>query len=282
VFEFSVAQQPSGTGGWPSAAVVWRTCVREIAFIDPRIRVLPGAVLLHGEAAYAHLLEVICGLDSPIVGETEVLHQFKSFASNLPGDQSGLRELGHQLMADARVIRSRHLTGLGSRSYGSAVRRYARNAAHVAVAGTGMLAREIVPYLIRPDRRLDVWGRRAACEGLDATVVYRQLDADPEAAIDATVSIVIAAPLSSEQIARLADAYRDVAVLIDLRAEAVQDPPPAIAPIVTLADVFASVQAATLAADRRVAAAKSDIKQFATAFATRAKLNPSGWHDLCA
>ena len=57
-------------------------------------------------------------------------------------------------------------------------------------------------------------------------------------------SIVIAAPLSSAQIARLAGAYRDVTVLIDLRAEAAHDPPPPLAPIVTLADVFASVEQA--------------------------------------
>jgi glutamyl-tRNA reductase len=282
VFEFSVAQQPSGMGEWPAAAVVWRTCVREIAFVDPGVPVLSGGLVLHGEAAYSHLLEVICGLDSPMVGETEVLHQFKKFTSNLPGDQNGLRELGRQLLADARIIRSRHLIGLGSRSYGSAVRRYVGDARHVAVAGTGMLAREIVPFLIRPDRRVDVWGRRTVCEGLDAAVVYRQLDAVPEAAIDATVSIVIAAPLSSAQIARLAERYRDAAVLVDLRAEAVQDPPPPIAPIVTLADVFAGVRAAALAGEQRVAAARSDIRQFARAFATRAKVNPSGWHDLCA
>ena len=38
-------------------------------------------VRFHDEAAYAHLLEVICGLGSPIVGETEVMSQFKAFAA---------------------------------------------------------------------------------------------------------------------------------------------------------------------------------------------------------
>ena len=66
MFQFSVAQLPSGTGGWPASAVVWRTCVREIAFVDPRATVPSGATILHDEGAYAHLLEVICGLDSPI------------------------------------------------------------------------------------------------------------------------------------------------------------------------------------------------------------------------
>jgi glutamyl-tRNA reductase len=281
VFQFSVAQLPSGTGGWPASAVVWRTCVREIAFVDPRATVPSGATLLHDEAAYAHLLEVICGLDSPMVGETEVLHQFKLFAANLPDDHGALREIGHQLLADARAVRSRHLIGLGSRSYGSAVRRCVVDSLCVAVAGTGMLTREIVPFVVRPDRQVDLWGRRPACEGFDAGVTYRRLDV-PSPVIDAAASIVIAAPLSSGQIARLARAYRDVTVLIDLRAEAAQDPPPPIAPIVSLADVFASVEQASRSTATRVAAARDDIHRHARAFTMRAKLNPSGWHDLCA
>jgi hypothetical protein len=62
----------------------------------------------------------------------------------------------------------------------------------------------------------------------------------------------------------------------------VTDPPPPIAPIVTLADVFAGVQEATRATEARVASAKAEIQQLARAFVSRAKLNPSGWHDLCA
>jgi glutamyl-tRNA reductase len=279
--EFSVAQQPPGAGGWPASAFVWRTCVREIAFVDSRAAVPTGATILKDEAAYAHLLEVICGLDSPMIGETEVLHQFKVFAAGLPSDHGALREMGHRLLADAKVVRSRHLIGLGSRSYGSAVRRYVADCARVAVAGTGMLAREIVPFLIRPERQVDLWGRREVCDGFDAAVTYRRLDtATP--AIDAAVSMVIAAPLFSRQMARLARAYRDVNVLIDLRAEASQDPPPPIAPIVTLSDVFASVEEANRATALRVEAARDDIRRCARAFATRAKLNPSGWHDLCA
>lgn len=94
--------------------------------------------------------------------------------------------------------------------------------------------------------------------------------------------MVIAAPLSSSEIARLAERYRNPIVMIDLRAEGVQDPPPAVAPVVTLADVFAGVQDAARATEARVQAAREDIRHCARAFATRAKLNPSGWHDLCA
>jgi glutamyl-tRNA reductase len=282
VVEFSVAQLPPGVGGWPVAAVVWRTCVREIAFIEPRGAVPPGAVVRHGEAAYAHILSVICGLESPMIGETEVLHQFKVFAAELAGDQHPLREVGQQLLADARVIRARHLIGLGSRSYGSAVRRSLADQPRVAIAGTGMLAKEIIPFLIRPGRLVDQWGRRPDGQSPEASVTYRRLQDASPSSIDDVAAIVIAAPLPSREIARLAAAYRDASVLIDLRAEGPQDPPPPIAPIVTLADVFAGVQEATRANEARVAGARDDVQRHARAFATRAKLNPSGWHDLCA
>lgn len=260
---------------------MWRTCVREIALVDPRTPVPSGARVWHDEAAYAHLLEVICGLDSPMIGETEVLHQFKVFTAGLSLEQGNWREVAQSLMNDARTIRARHLIGLGSRSYGSAVRRLVGNTGRVVVVGTGMLAKEIVPFLVGPERTVDLWGRRDHVEGFEHAM-YRTLSAPPAAVVEEPVAIVIAAPVSSSEIARLAERYRNPIVMIDLRAEGVQDPPPAVAPVVTLADVFAGVQDAARATEARVQAAREDIRHCARAFATRAKLNPSGWHDLCA
>jgi hypothetical protein len=135
-----------------------------------------SATVLHGEAAYSHLLEVICGLDSPMVGETEVLHQFKVFAADLPGDHNGLREIGNHLLADARAIRARHLIGLGSRSYGSAVRRYVADASCVAVGGHRN-ARQRDSSVPRPPASAGrSVGRRLECHGFDAGITYRRLD----------------------------------------------------------------------------------------------------------
>jgi glutamyl-tRNA reductase len=281
VLDFSVAQQPSGSGAWPDSAVVWRTCVREIALVDSRTPVPSGARVWHDEAAYAHLLEVICGLDSPMIGETEVLHQFKVFTAGLSLEQGAWREVAQSLMNDARTIRSRHLIGLGSRSYGSAVRRLVGSTRRVVLVGTGMLAKELAPFLVGAERTVDLWGRRDHVDGFPG-VMYRQLSAPPAAVVEEPVAMVIAAPLPSSDIARLAARYRNAIVLIDLRAEGVQDPPPAVAPVVTLADVFAGVQDAARTTEARVQAATDDIRRCARAFATRAKLNPSGWHDLCA
>ena len=61
-----------------------------------------GASVWHDEAAYAHLLEVICGLDSPMIGETEVLHQFKIFTASMSASHGAFREVAHSLLSDAR------------------------------------------------------------------------------------------------------------------------------------------------------------------------------------
>ena len=274
-------QQPPNAPAFAIGAPVWRTCMRQVAFVDEACVIPPGATAWQNEAAYAHLLEVVCGLHSSIVGETEVLHQFKVFADGLPATQSQWRELCGRLLADARTIRSTHLIGLGSRSYGSAVRRHVREYSRVALIGTGMLAQEIVPFLVRGDRVIDLWGRRAECTIAAPGLTYRPFGI-PMATVAESAALVVAAPVKASAIAELAGGYRYPSLLVDLRGEAVHDPPPPIAPTVTLADLFAEFDAVARETAARAVAAKAAIAQCATAFGCRARLNPSGWHDLCA
>jgi hypothetical protein len=120
------------------------------------------------------------------------------------------------------------------------------------------------------------------CPFHDAKVAYRPLIAAEGQSIADATAIVIAAPMTAREIAAATAPYLNPSVLIDLRAEGVTDPPPPIAPIITLADIFADFQKAERLVDSRVAAAKEEIQLRAHSFATRAKSNPSGWHDLCA
>jgi glutamyl-tRNA reductase len=282
VVPLSVVQQPPNAPAFGPNAVIRHTCVRQVAFVDEPAAIPHGLPALHDEAAYAHLLEVVCGLHSPIVGETEVLHQFKVFAESLPVERVALRDLCTRLLADARTIRAKHLIGLGSRSYGSAVRRHVRDRERVAMIGTGVLAQEVVPFLVRPNRVIDLWGRRRECAIAAAGLTYRSLqDAHPAVVADETV-LVVAAPMRAAEVAAFATRYANIAGAIDLRAEGPRDPLPAFAPVISLADVFSELQQAADAIDQRVVAAKEEIRQLSRAFTTRVKLNPSGWHDLCA
>jgi len=279
--DFSVVQSAPGQGGAVAGAVVWRTCLREIAFVANGAAVPDAAAAFHDEAAYTHLLEVICGLASPIVGETEVMAQFKAFAATLPPEFADLRQTSGRLLLDARTVRTRYLTGLGSRSYGSAVRRHVRDCTRVSLVGTGLLAQEILPFLTEAGRVVDVWGRRESVDWNLANATYRTLDSAVGPALEGRCAIVIAAPLPTADVARLQQRYAEVVKAVDLRGESHLAPPTGM-PVVTLADVFSEIEAAAETSARQAAAARAAIRDCARAFTTRAKLNPSGWHDLCA
>lgn len=279
--EFSVVQSPPGQGRAVAGAVVWRTCLREIAFVAPGTPVPDAAAAFHDEAAYAHLLEVICGLASPIVGETEVMAQFKAFVAALPPDFADLRQTSERLLLDARTVRAHHLTGLGSRSYGSAVRRHIRDCIRVSLIGTGMLAQEILPFLPGDGRSVDIWGRRESLDWDAAGATYRRCDRDVSSALGGRCAIVIAAPMPTADVTRLQQRYAEVVRVIDLRGES-HLAPPADVPVVTLADVFSEIEAAAETTARQAELARAAIRDCARAFITRARLHPSGWHDLCA
>lgn len=277
--DFSVVQ--SAPGRAVAGAVVWRTCLREIAFVANGTPVPDTAATFRDEAAYAHLLEVICGLASPIVGETEVMAQFKAFVATLPPDSADLRQMSERLLLDARTVRARHLIGLGSRSYGSAVRRHLHDCNRVSLIGTGMLAQEILPFLCEDGRMVDVWGRRESPDWDAAGATYRRFDRDVSSLLDGRCAMVIAAPMPTADVTRLQQRYAEVVRVIDLRGES-HLAPLADVPVVTLADVFSEMEAAAETTARQAALARAAVRECARAFTTRAKLHPSGWHDLCA
>jgi glutamyl-tRNA reductase len=86
-----------------------------VAFVEDG-KALDGDWLIVADAdAYALLVEIVSGLRSPLLGETEVQAQFKAFLASLdlPGDAAILR-LGQRVLADAKRIRPRARTGRSS------------------------------------------------------------------------------------------------------------------------------------------------------------------------
>ncbi len=147
------------TGGAPPPAdsTAWRTCLREIHFLPGHRVPLETGVLTDADA-YALLLEVVCGLRSPVIGETEVQAQFKEFlASGAARDNRWLKRLGQRVLGDAKRIRHKHLQGFGAHSYGRLTARHLTGA-RVAVIGTGALASQVVQST-PADAIVDVWGR---------------------------------------------------------------------------------------------------------------------------
>lgn len=271
---------------------VWRTCLREVVFADDVDQVTSAAesakALVDGDA-YRLLLEILCGLQSPMLGETQVMGQFKTFLSSLGREEAWLSRLGQRLLGDAREIRTRHLQGLGSRSYGSAVRRYLANVEHTVLIGTGKLAQEVLPFLADDGRSVDQWGRTTDVLNLELKtenserLMYRLLEsADTFEGRQASTALIIAAPVPSAIIDRVASCYSGLVCVIDLRGELDSAPLCLSVPIITLQDLFAQMRATHGSAARHVDAARAEILSRSRRYELRDELRPFGWDDLCA
>jgi glutamyl-tRNA reductase len=284
----AILNRPLGDVPPAPGVAVWQTCLRQVTFaddVDDFAALESGRPLVEGEA-YRLLLEILCGLQSPMLGETQVMGQFKTFLTSLDADQAWLSRLGQRLLTDARDIRTRHLQGLGSRSYGSAVRRYVSGSEHTVLIGTGKLAHEVLPFLADDGRSVDQWGRSPAEQDSAAEarrVTYRLLDtADPGPLCTGPTVLIIAAPVLSAVVDRIAALYPGLQCVVDLRGELDSAPLEIAAPIVTLQDLFVRMTATTSSAVRQVDAARAEILSRSRRFELRDELRPFGWDDLCA
>ena len=259
----------------PENCTIWRTCLREIAFVDDLPRdAVPGSGWLTDGDAYGLLVEIVTGLRSPLIGETEVQAQFKAFLASLDGTQHAkLLKLGQRVLGDAKTIRQRHLQGFGAHSYGRLALRHIPDHADVVLVGTGALAKD-VRGVLDARRLVAQWGR-----GADRSSVLSPL-ASVEPSND--VAIVVAAPVSGSALAAVIACYPRLVAVIDLRSTDERTPLVLDARVVTLEDLFADArQSGTLAAGH-VDRARADIHQLGREYDRRLELRPFGWDDVCA
>lgn len=267
----------------PSGSTAWRTCLREIHFLPGYDGPSEPGVLTDADA-YALLLEVVCGLRSPLLGETEVQAQFKQFLAS--GEATGhrwLRRVGQRVLGDAKRIRHKHLQGFGAHSYGRLAARYFRGT-RVAVIGTGALATQVVESA--PDSaEVDVWGRSAdrLLPDRQARFTFARLTeaAGHRAARAGTTTLVVAAPVEAGALNDVAACYPSLLNVVDLRPADQQTAVDHAAPVLVLADLLAEAARTDAAAVPRLRAARADIRDLALAFAGREELRPFGWDDVC-
>jgi len=269
----------------PRHAALWRTCLREIVFLDGADAPSTEATetLLRDSAAYALLVEIVSGLRSPIVGETEVQSQFKTFLDSLDATEHGaVKRLGQRVLADAKTIRHDHLQGVGAHSYGHLAAQHVPAGARVAVIGTGALAAEVLVAL-GPDRIIDQWGRHAPEPRREDFRFFHDAES-PEARVQDPAAVIVAAPVDAAALDAVLACYPSLVAIVDLRASGERTPlPPAPgAATVTLQDLFDAAPPACAAAAVRLQAARGDIARLARAYERREEVRPFGWDDLCA
>lgn len=247
----------------------WRTCLREITFFDTTPPEAAAGETLSGADAYALMLEVICGLHSPVVGETQVMGQFRAFLGSFADTGAEwLTALGDELVRDARAVRERHLRGVGSGAYGTEVRRLLQGCDVIALIGRGALATELRPYL-EDCGRVEEWTRPQ----LTPSAVRPPT---PGAA-----GVVVAAPVAGAAVEHVARHYPGLKHIVDLRAAGERTPLP-YPSVTTLEALFEAAGASAAVSAQRVAAAQTMIRELARAYACRQQVRPFGWEDLCA
>lgn len=302
----------------------WQTCLRSLVLVpddgsqdlfETSVEGLQGE-WLEDESAYRRLLEIICGLHSPLVGETEVFGQFKDAVQmrievaekTAAADAlelafaATLRQWAKALIEDVKLVRQKHLRDLGSQSYGSLVRREVRELAkpQIEFLGSGQLATEILPWLIKALKTDESGAPAVAVHARNVAKARERVEAATRESIqffdlaqgpirpdglsqESTRVLIVAAPISGEDISAWARDVVHFDLILDLRGESRQD---SLAPLGlakrlrALDEVFSSIETAREVAGEKKNAALGLIEQRVEARGASALHRPFGWDDV--
>lgn len=186
--------------------LMWETCRRQIFFSeDQRVHdfnLSQFDEVYYGIEAEEFLIQVLCGLKSPLVGETEVFGQFKNWWRDIQdvNFKNKFNSSIQQIFSVVKKTREENLCGLGSQSYGSLLRKKLGEAegedGFIDFIGAGQLVEEMVPW-IEKKWAYRVWCRDAAkvqstSVGIKAEKVLNLAELE-----SVSTNLVIAAPISN-------------------------------------------------------------------------------------
>jgi hypothetical protein len=293
--------------------LVLGTCLREvrIAVMDPPAQPTAdeadaaGYEHYVGADAYRFLLQLACGLESEIAGETEILGQIKqawrdhedSHAESAPA----LRPWMQRLLQDTKEIRSEYVVSLGSATYGSLVRRLLGSTlpGPTLLIGAGQLAETILPFLDTGE--VLVWNRgRERAEGMLSRQRVTQTNgrvhllestaAGEEEGWRRAHDVVICIPADARDARRVrlwrehaAPAGRVLHLGINGAAGTAWEGAPrlgTLAELFGLRDTQASQRELQLARARRACLSKGQLAKLDDADGSRAGSSNHGWEDL--
>jgi len=278
-----------------SLGIQWATCLRQIdVFSGSEFSLIRGSVrsgqeIYRGVEAYRFLLEVVCGLHSPIIGETEVMGQFREFCAKteFPATPWGyfLKQMTQDLLTDAKRIRHQYLHDQGSQSYGSLAARYLKGIPSVVFLGAGKLAKEMLPWLVAQAEVTVVNRSRRSAEVLreehPGIRIVSLMDGVLPNRLQA--ALVVAAPLTSAEIAGwMAVKGRRFVRVLDLRGESGQDPIILPGEVLDLDGFFSLLEEERRRASGISARAREEIRVCAEQHLKHMQCRPFGWEDLCA
>jgi glutamyl-tRNA reductase len=278
-------KNPMGNEAVPSEVqATFKTCLRTIHFLwMSEGEDLPAQMefdVYRGEKAYQFLLEVICGLHSPVVGETEVFGQFKTFLQNSDLDYPLAPLLSHAVV-DTKRVRAQHLSDLGGQSYGSLVRKLLRSPTHVHFIGAGAFVQDLMPWIYKDENKVTVLARnldkaQAAFSATYSRVEFLDLQ---KAKIESGV-VIIAAPISAQMIEQIV--LNPDLLVIDLRGESRSDECLKFSQYKNLSRFFEVIQENQQKVLQAKAVALKAIDEMTQQRLLVESFRPFGWDDICA
>ncbi|MCB0361405.1 MAG: hypothetical protein KDD35_01700 [Bdellovibrionales bacterium] len=273
---------------------VWSTCLRHIAIAHPselsgcwERRLEPGGQVFRDEEAYEFLLEILSGLHSPLVAETEVFGQFKAFLDETLAKRKGIwpvQGLLLNLVKDVKSIRQSCLIGLCGQSYGSLTRKHLAPYSQLGVLGSGRLVKDILPWFAKKEIDLRLFCRSVEkAHELGAGFPSLKLESIREGGPFGTQALVVAAPIAGNWFRDWSKhRFPHLELILDLRGEGENDPLQTSVPVVCLRQFFSLLEENRKQTQNAVADARSHIQLIVKQLRESVRNRPFGWDDLCA
>ena len=137
--------------------------------------------------AYQFLLETVCGLKSKILGEYEIVSQFKKAYQNyvkLSHRSGNLIKIIEKIFKDSKEVRTEHLLGIGQHSYSGISKKLMfqikseliNKNAPILILGTGDLAEDLVQIIYKKNEVIISGRNQNRLQELQAKLAFNTID----------------------------------------------------------------------------------------------------------
>ncbi len=264
-------------------SVVWETCLRKIIFQTANEKKSCQLERFEDVAALIFLIEVLCGVHSKVIGETEIFGQFKNFLSTPAGQNISFfqnQKFVQFIFKQVKEIRDKHITGLGVNSYGSLIRKLCQSEDEISIVGYGQLTKKILPWINNRNVRIHVRDKLKYKD--QKNIDFRELHEN-----DFHPTVIVAAQLKSEHFVECLKSDIKIHKIIDCRSlEQSEATLKSLVSnqeivIIDLKDLFASIEAKQDRIKQQLPLIKDEIRARAQAYLLKIQHRPQGWEDLC-
>lgn len=257
--------------------IEWKTCLRSISFHSKN---LPSTH--SGVKAYELLLQIICGLKSPMIGETEILAQFKGFLKRYPDVIP--HKISSKLIQDSKKIRTKYLKNYGCQSYGSITLKESKPFKKIILLGAGALTQDIVPIIKDFSGEIYIAARNVE----KAKVSFKKylkikIESFESLGPHSQALVVVAAPIPSNILEKLISDSLSLSSILDMRST--RDGPnlnlDESFKYKSLNEIFREIEQTQENLKSISKEIEIEIKELSNKWINKTQIRPFGWEDLC-